>query len=76
MKFFTALLLLTVGQAFAFSAVAPPSAAASVGGSSEEIDRTMKGIDAAGSFDPTEGDSPALKRNNNDGVWVEQVCLF
>ena len=74
MKFYAALLLLTIGQASAFSAVAPPSAAASVAGGSEEIDRSMKGIDAVGSFDPTEGDAPALTRNNNDEVWVQQVC--
>ena len=47
-----------------------------MGGSDESIDRSMKGIDAdASTFDPTSGDSLALKRNNNDGVWVEQVRM-
>ena len=73
MKFYAALLLLTVGQASAFSAVAPPKASTSVMGGAEPIDPSMKGIDAEGSFDPTEGANPALKRNNNDGVWVSQV---
>jgi len=36
------------------------------------IDRSLKGIDAEGSFDPTSGDNPALIRNNNDEVWVSQ----
>lgn len=74
MKFYTALLLLTIGQASAFSAVAPPKASSPVSASEPPIDRSMKGIDSdASTFDPTEGDSPALKRNNNDGVWVSQV---
>jgi len=33
----------------------------------------MKGIDSdPNTFDPTEGESPALIRNNNDQVWVPQ----
>eukprot|EP00977_Amphora_coffeiformis_P013625 scaffold3608_cov183-Amphora_coffeaeformis.AAC.12 len=74
MKFYAALLLLTIGQASAFSAVAPPKTSTPVsGGNSEPIDRSMKGIDSDPSaFDPTEGDSPALKRNNKDEVWVPQ----
>jgi hypothetical protein len=75
MKFHAALLLfLTAGKAFAFSAVAPPSTNVPVAGGAEPIDRTMNGIDAAGAFDPTDGDSPAVARNNNDEVWVQQVC--
>lgn len=76
MKFYAALLLLTVGQASAFSAVAPPKASSpvSAGGSSEPVDRSMKGIDSdAAAFDPTSGDTPALSRNNKDQVWVPQV---
>ena len=37
------------------------------------VDKTMKGIDAEGSFDPTEGDNPALARNNLGEVWNQQV---
>lgn len=73
MKFYAALLLLTVGQASAFSAVAPPKVSTPVVGGTEPIDRSMKGIDADGAFDPTEGGSPALQRNNKDEVWVSQV---
>jgi len=40
----------------------------------EPIDKSMKGIDEAGSFDPTVGDNCALQRNNEDEVWVAQVC--
>jgi len=40
--------------------------------SPDPVDYSMRGIDAEGSYDPVEGDSPALIRNNNDGVWVEQ----
>jgi hypothetical protein len=80
MKFYTALWLLTVGQASAFSAVAPSKSSASAtggGASMDPVDRSMQGIDAdADAFDPTEGDSPALTRNNNDEVWVAQVSLY
>jgi len=71
MKFYTALALaLLAGNASAFSAVAPKSStpAAASGGNLEPVDKTMQGIDKAGSFDPTEGDSPALKRNNNNST--------
>lgn len=38
------------------------------------IDKSLDGIDGDSSaFDPTEGDHPALTRNNNDEVWVSQV---
>lgn len=79
MKFYTALaaFALLAGNAAAFSAVAPKTAtpAATGGGAPnlEPVDKTMKGIDAEGGFDPTEGDSPALKRNNKGEVWNEQV---
>ena len=81
MKLYAAILSLAclASQAAAFSAVAPntpakAAAAANGGGpSTEPIDRTMKGIDAQGSFDPTSGENPALKRNNKDEVWVDQV---
>ena len=58
----------------AFSAVAPSSSGSVTGsGSSDEIDRSLRGIDDEASFDPTAGENPALKRNNNDQVWVPQV---
>lgn len=71
MKFCTALILASMANAAsAFSAVAPPS----VGGNTEPVDKSLKGIDSDDSgFDPTTGDSAALIRNNNDEVWVPQV---
>jgi hypothetical protein len=66
MKFCTAALLIASWSVSVsgFSAVAPGS-----------VDRSLKGIDSDDSvFDPTTGQSPALQRNNNDEVWVSQVC--
>jgi len=40
------------------------------------IDRSLLGIDRDAKhevIDPTDGDSPALQRNNNEEVWVPQV---
>jgi hypothetical protein len=38
------------------------------------VDKSMEGMDSdPDTFDPTEGDSPALTRNNNGEVWVPQV---
>ena len=72
MKFFlsTVLAASVVVSSHAFSAVAPKNGAVAASGN---IDRSMKGIDDAGTFDPTSGDSAALKRNNKDEVWVPQV---
>jgi hypothetical protein len=64
------LLSLVASGASAFSAVAPNRAGPVAKG---EVDRTMQGIDAAGAFDPTAGENPALTRNNKDEVWVPQV---
>jgi hypothetical protein len=84
-KIYTALslVLLLVGNnaAAAFSAVAPkssssPSSASKGGEMMEPVDKTMTGIDKEGSFDPTEGDNPALQRNNQDEVWVPQVRTY
>ena len=71
MKFITALTLSSLfASASAFSAVAPKS----VGGNTEPVDKSLKGIDSdEGVFDPTGGDNAALIRNNNDEVWVPQV---
>merc|ERR1719463_663643 len=38
----------------------------------QPVDKSMKGIDQAGSFDPTEGKSAALSRNNKGEVWNQQ----
>ena len=49
----------------------------STGPSQEPVDKTLDGIDDGAKheiFDPLEGDKPALIRNNNDEVWVPQVC--
>jgi hypothetical protein len=40
------------------------------------IDKSMEGIDAPGSFDPTDGESPALARNNLGEVWNQQVSFI
>ena len=71
MKFIATAFLLAASalSASAFSAVSPPSN----GIKSDPVDKTLRGIDAEGSFDPTEGDNAALTRNNNDEVWNEQV---
>eukprot|EP00529_Nitzschia_sp_RCC80_P042675 CAMPEP_0113519192 /NCGR_PEP_ID=MMETSP0014_2-20120614/43387_1 /TAXON_ID=2857 /ORGANISM="Nitzschia sp." /LENGTH=393 /DNA_ID=CAMNT_0000416891 /DNA_START=111 /DNA_END=1289 /DNA_ORIENTATION=+ /assembly_acc=CAM_ASM_000159 len=53
----------------AFSAPAVPGATTTAA----PVDKTMKNVDKEPStFDPTDGDQPALVRNNNDQVWVEQ----
>ena len=71
MKFIATAFLLASSalSASAFSAVSPPSN----GIKSDPVDKTLRGIDAEGSFDPTEGDNAALTRNNNDEVWNQQV---
>jgi hypothetical protein len=71
MKLCTALILASMANAAsAFSAVAPN------GGSTEAVDKSLKGIDADESaFDPVEGDNSALIRNNNGEVWVPQVSF-
>jgi ABC-type transport system substrate-binding protein len=76
MKFYTAFLFASfVGAASAFSAVAPSSSAAATG-KPAPVDKTMEGIDSApDTFDPTEGENPALARNNLGEVWNPQVRL-
>ena len=58
-------LALLIPSALAFSAVAPKS--------TQPVDRSMRGIDQDNAFDPTEGEAPALDRNNKGDVWVPQV---
>jgi hypothetical protein len=76
MKFHSSVLLASmVSAAAAFSAVAPASSASATG-SPDPIDRSMRGIDNdPATFDPTAGDRPAVTRNNNDQVWVQQVRM-
>ena len=76
MKFFATALFLASSaiSASAFSAVAPKANGAATG-SPEPIDKSLKGIDAEGSFDPVEGENAALSRNNNGEVWVQQVRI-
>jgi hypothetical protein len=70
-----AVLLATISNVAAFSAVAPTSVGAATG-NPDPVDKSMRGIDKEPStFDPTTGDSPALKRNNIDQVWVPQVRI-
>jgi len=38
----------------------------------QSVDKTLKGIDNPGSYDPTEGNSAALSRNNRGEVWNQQ----
>lgn len=73
MKFIATALLLASSalSASAFSAVSP----ASNGVKAEAVDKSLRGIDAEGSFDPVVGDNAALTRNNNDEVWNQQVRL-
>ncbi len=49
---------------------------ASAGSLTNKIDKSMEGIDAPGSFDPTDGESPALARNNLGEVWNQQVSFI
>ncbi len=54
-----------------------PSVEVEAGPSTDPVDKSLKGIDAGAEhdvFDPLGGDAPALVRNNNDEVWVPQVC--
>ena len=76
MKIFATAFLLasTAFSASAFSAVSPPSNGIKAE-AAEAVDKTLRGIDAEGSFDPTDGDNAALTRNNNDEVWNQQVSL-
>ena len=79
MKVSAAILALTVASASAFAPSSPRSYVTKTalygGGNMDPVDPTMKGIDdnlGYDAFDPTAGDSPAVSRNNNGGVWVKQ----
>jgi ABC-type transport system substrate-binding protein len=76
MKFYSSVLLASIiSVAAAFSAVAPASSASATG-SPDPVDRSMRGIDKdPATFDPTTGDRPAVTRNNDDQVWVQQVRI-
>lgn len=51
-----------------FSAVAPKS-----GSSPQPVDRSVSLDEDVDVFDPTEGENPAVVRNNKGDVWVPQV---
>ena len=79
MKVSAAILALTVASASAFAPSSPSYVTTKTalygGGNMDPVDPTMKGIDdnlGYDAFDPTSGDSPAVSRNNNGGVWVKQ----
>lgn len=77
MKIFATAVLLASSaiSASAFTAVAPVSvgSALRMADSPDPVDKSLRGIDAEGSYDPVAGDNGALTRNNNDEVWVQQV---
>ncbi|KAL3773728.1 hypothetical protein ACHAWO_001697 [Cyclotella atomus] len=59
----------------AHSRLTVSSSSLSAAGNTDPVDRSMKDTDANLSypaFDPTSGASPAISRNNHDGVWVQQ----
>jgi hypothetical protein len=67
-------LALLATESHAFSAVAPKSTSSGTSSSSPDpVDKSMRDVDSVSAFDPTDGEQPALIRNNNDGVWVPQV---
>ena len=80
MKIFATAFLLASSaiSASAFTAVAPVfvGSALRMADSPDPVDKSLRGIDAEGSYDPTAGDNAALTRNNNDEVWVQQVRLI
>ena len=81
MKFSAILLASLASTATAFSPSSNgraifTSLSAEAGPSTDPVDKTLKGIDAAAEhdvFDPLGGEAPALIRNNNQEVWVPQV---
>ena len=79
MKFFATAFFLASSaiSASAFTAVGPASvgSALRMAENPDPIDKSLRGIDAEGSYDPVAGDNAALTRNNNDEVWVQQVRL-
>jgi len=77
MKISAAIIALTVASATAFAPSAPSFTKTTLfaKGNTDPVDPTLNGIDdnlGYESFDPTTGDSPAVSRNNNGGVWVKQ----
>ena len=73
MRFTTALIFASLAHtASGFSAVVPSST-----GTPAPVDKSMRGVDPPDTpFDPTEGETSALTRNNKDQVWVSQVRYF
>ena len=84
MKFSAILITALASTANAFApstngrALFTTNLAAESGPSQDPVDKTLKGIDDGADydiFDPLGGAAPALIRNNNDEVWVPQVCI-
>lgn len=78
---FSAVLIALIASTEAFAPVSVNSRTSSVLGmdasdTPQNIDKSLVGIDAEGSFDPTSGDNPALARNNNNEVWNQQVSAY
>jgi hypothetical protein len=77
MKLYSCCILsLVVLQVTSFSATVPTGKITAAASSTANVDKTMTGIDADGSFDPTEGENPALTRNNLGEVWNQQVSVL
>lgn len=78
MKISAPIVALTVASATAFAPAFPSIVSKTTllgAGNTDPVDPTMNGIDdnlGYDAFDPTAGDSPAVSRNNNGGVWVKQ----
>jgi len=54
------------------SSFAPLQETLSTQAGAQPVDKSVKGIDKPGSYDPTDGDSAALSRNNKGEVWNQQ----
>ena len=77
MKISAAIVLAISATANGFTTSSPSASRSALfgAGNTDPVDPTMSGIDdnlGYEAFDPTAGDSPAVARNNNGGVWVKQ----
>jgi hypothetical protein len=76
MKITLLAITLACSNAFAPVSVSRTTSLSMGAGNMEPVDRTMNGIDdnlGYEAFDPTAGENPAVARNNQGGVWVQQV---
>ncbi|EED91929.1 predicted protein [Thalassiosira pseudonana CCMP1335] len=75
MKITLLAITLACSNAFAPVSVSRTTSLSMGAGNMEPVDRTMNGIDdnlGYEAFDPTAGENPAVARNNQGGVWVQQ----